>query len=195
MFLFFFLGRTLFFLTLPAAKPTGQRMQTSCWCCSPSQPPTGGVQSGKGSGVFLLKKTPPTFGFAKNLKKKSLTNQVPNHQRWHAKMDAQSERAHVAHTFLHVWAPDLRAQSELINETPASELSREVYQECGAGRVLAVAQRQDVPGNGSQGPLDRVCSCSSMSSLGAEKKRNEGGGGGLIFHERRSFLSVGHLEF
>ena len=48
----------------------------------------------------------------------------PNHQRWHAKMEARSEYSHVACTFLHVWRPILHAQSMLIDKISASELSR-----------------------------------------------------------------------
>ena len=48
----------------------------------------------------------------------------PNHQQWHAKMEARSKYAHVAHTFLHACARILYAQSALINKISASELSR-----------------------------------------------------------------------
>ena len=49
----------------------------------------------------------------------------PNHQRWYAKMEAQSENVHIAYTFLHVW-PRLvtYVRSVIINKISASELSR-----------------------------------------------------------------------
>ena len=43
------------------------------------------------------------------------------------KMEAQSEHVRVAHTSLHVWAPICHAQSGLIDEISASELSQEFY--------------------------------------------------------------------
>ena len=42
---------------------------------------------------------------------------LPNHQRWHAKMEARSEYAHVACTFfLHAWAPACMLMSVLVNQ-------------------------------------------------------------------------------
>ncbi len=49
----------------------------------------------------------------------------PNHQRWYAKMEAQSEHVHVAyiHVFFARLAPDLYTQSVLVKKVSASELS------------------------------------------------------------------------
>ncbi len=59
-----------------------------------------------------------------------LLSWFPNHQRWHAKMEAQSEHAHVAHTlFFCTSGADLHAQSVLINKISSSELSRKFIKE------------------------------------------------------------------
>ncbi len=51
-------------------------------------------------------------------------NMLPSHQRWQAKVEAQSECVRVAHTFLHIWAPIRMLGRCLVTKFSASELSR-----------------------------------------------------------------------
>ncbi len=52
---------------------------------------------------------------------------LPNHKRWHAKMEARLERLRVAHTFFCTLGADLHAQSVLINKNFRIGAQSEVY--------------------------------------------------------------------
>ncbi len=56
---------------------------------------------------------------------KQASSPMPNHQRWRAKLEAQSEHVHVACTFFFARSgTDLRARSVLIDKISASEISQ-----------------------------------------------------------------------
>ena len=63
------------------------------------------------------------FKCSKQSRKQAVISAVrPNHQRWYAKMEAQSEHVHIAYRFFCTSGGDLHAQSVLVNKISASEL-------------------------------------------------------------------------
>ncbi len=65
------------------------------------------------------------FKCSKQSRKQAVISAVrPNHQRWYAKMEAQSEHVHIAYRFFCTSGGDLHAQSVLVNKISASEFCR-----------------------------------------------------------------------
>ncbi len=60
---------------------------------------------------------------------------VPNHQRWHAKMEAPSKYVHVAYVYLHVWRRFVCSVGACQQNFCVGD-QEEVYQECVVGWVM-----------------------------------------------------------
>ncbi len=70
---------------------------------------------------------------------------VPNHQRWHAKMEPQSKHAHIAHAFLPRLAPDFACSVGAYQQNFCIGAQQEVYQGSVVGWVdppLAVSMEE-----------------------------------------------------
>ncbi len=102
----------------------------------------------------------------------------PNHQPWHAKIEAQLEYAHVLYTFFARLCADMYASSVLINKTSESELSRKfVNSALSVGFSLSLSLHLKVRWRLSL-PTSLSRWFESFSSLCCQRKGGGGRGGG-----------------